>query len=122
MKSTIHVTGLEIYGYIGVSEAERQIGHRLKLDLSVEFQLDTNAPDELAQTVDYGELVALTHRIITESKGLTLEFLGQTIIRQILSSFPNVNSATISLKKIAPPIPFIVESVGVTLSSSRNDL
>ena len=52
---TIEITGLSLYTHHGVTEAEREVGQRLVLDLRLEVgECDATVTDMVEDTVDYG--------------------------------------------------------------------
>jgi 7,8-dihydroneopterin aldolase/epimerase/oxygenase len=57
---TIEITGLSLYTHHGVSEAEREVGQRLVLDLRLDVgETDATATDALEDTIDYAEVCQL---------------------------------------------------------------
>ena len=61
---TIEIAGLSLYTHLGVSEAEREVGQRLVIDLRLEVgDCDAILTDRVEDTIDYAEVceaVALT--------------------------------------------------------------
>ncbi len=54
---TIEITGLSLYTHHGVTAAEREIGQRLLIDLTLEVgEVDATVTDLVEDTVDYGEV------------------------------------------------------------------
>src|SRR5439155_14168054 len=57
MADRILLRSIEFYGYHGVAEAERLIGHRFSADVALTTDLErAGAIDDLDATVDYGEV------------------------------------------------------------------
>ena len=57
---TIEITGLSLYTHHGVSEAEREVGQRLVLDLRLDVgETDATVTDRIEDTVDYAEVCQL---------------------------------------------------------------
>ena len=54
---TVEITGLSLYTQHGVSEAERELGQRLVIDVAFELaDCDAMVTDRIEDTVDYGAL------------------------------------------------------------------
>ena len=57
---TIEITGLSLYTHHGVSDAEREVGQRLVIDLRLDLgETDATVTDDVADTVDYGDVCQL---------------------------------------------------------------
>src|SRR5438445_10733169 len=57
---TIEITGLSLYTHHGVSEAEREVGQRLVIDLRLDGgHADATVTDAIEDTVDYAEVCQL---------------------------------------------------------------
>jgi dihydroneopterin aldolase len=57
---TIEISGLSLYTHHGVSEAEREVGQRLVLDLRLDVgETDATVTDSIEDTVDYAEVCQL---------------------------------------------------------------
>ncbi len=70
---TIEVTGLSLYTHHGVSEAEREIGQRLVLDLRIEAgTCDATVTDRVEDTVDYGEVCQVVALVAPQRSYKTL--------------------------------------------------
>ncbi len=75
---TIEITGLSLYTNHGVSEAEREVGQRLVLDLRLDIgETDATVTDSIEDTVDYAEVCQLVALIAQQRSHKTLERLVQ---------------------------------------------
>ena len=82
---TIEVTGLSLYTHHGVSEAEREIGQRLVLDLRIEVgSCDATVTDRVEDTVDYGEVCQTVALVAQQRSYKTLERLCTAIADRLL--------------------------------------
>src|SRR5207244_5766198 len=76
----IEVRGLSIYTHHGVTEAEREIGQRLEIDVSFDVpDCDAVLTDRLEDTVDYAEVCDIVALAATERSYKTLERLCDVI-------------------------------------------
>ena len=110
---TIEVTGLSLYTHHGVTEAEREVGQRLVLDLRLEVgESDATVTDRVEDTVDYAR--GLPGRRARRPAALlpTLERLCSAVADRLLADF-EVESVWVKATKPEPPIPLPVEEVSV---------
>ena len=111
----VEVRGLEAFGPHGVSEAERELGTRVVIDIAFTVPGSAaTADDELEETVDYGAVSALAAEIVRERVCKTLERLCALIADAIAERW-EVSDLEIRIAKPEPPMPEVVEDVAVTL-------
>lgn len=110
---TIEISGLSLYTHHGVSEAERELGQRLVLDLRLDIgDSDATATDSIADTVDYAEVCQLVALIAQQRSHRTLERLCATIADRLLADY-ELESVWVKVSKPEPPIALAVEEVSV---------
>jgi dihydroneopterin aldolase len=110
----VELTGLEAFGPHGVTEAEREVGCLIELDIS--FTVDSTAveTDELEGTVDYGAVARLATSIVRDRSCRTIERLGGLIADEIAAAF-DVTEIEVRVAKPAPPIPETIADVAVVI-------
>jgi 7,8-dihydroneopterin aldolase/epimerase/oxygenase len=110
---TIEISGLSLYTHHGVSEAEREIGQRLLIDLRLDVgESDATVTDRIEDTVDYGEVCQLVALVAQQRSYHTLERLCSAIADRLLSDF-ELDGVWVKAAKPEPPIPLPVEDVSV---------
>ncbi len=110
---TVEITGLSLYTHHGVSEAEREVGQRLVLDLRLDIgQSDATVTDSIEDTVDYGEVCQLVALIAQQRSHKTLERLCSSIANRLLADY-DVEGVWVKATKPEPPIPLTVDEVSV---------
>lgn len=110
---TIEVNGLSLYTHHGVTEAEREVGQRLVLDLRLDVgECDATVTDHVEDTVDYAEVVQRVALVAQQRSYRTLERLCTAIADALLSDF-EAESVWVKAAKPEPPIPLPVEEVAV---------
>jgi dihydroneopterin aldolase len=110
---TIEISGLSLYTHHGVSEAEREIGQRLLIDLRLDVgESDATVTDRIEDTVDYGEVCQLVALVAQQRSYRTLERLCSAIADRLLSDF-DLDGVWVKASKPEPPIPLPVEDVSV---------
>lgn len=102
---SIQVKGIRAYGYVGYLPEERVLGQWFEVDLTLWVDLETaGKTDNIEDTVDYREAIALVKELITTAKFDLVEKLISAIADKILS-IEKVSQVRVQLSKPAAPIP-----------------
>jgi dihydroneopterin aldolase len=110
---TIEITGLSLYTHHGVSEAEREVGQRLVIDLRLDVgETDATATDSIEDTVDYAEVCRLVALVAQQRSHKTLERLCSTIAQRLLDDY-DLEAVWVKAAKPEPPIALSVDEVSV---------
>jgi len=112
----ITIKNLIVQAHHGVLEQERRVGNAFRINLSVEvLRMDAMITDDLADTVNYAEIVEIIRQSMSHSRNL-LEAAAGDIIKALEERYSQeLSSGIITIEKLAPPIPAEMESVGVTI-------
>lgn len=119
MTDRITLTGLYAHGRHGVFEAERRDGQTFVVDAVVE--LDTRsaaASDDVADTVDYGDLARRLVAIVQGEPVDLLETLSARLADAVLAD-SRVDAVEITVHKPQAPVGVPVEDVAVTIRRER---
>jgi dihydroneopterin aldolase len=112
---TIEITGLSLYTHHGVSEAEREVGQRLVLDLRLDVgETDATATDALEDTIDYAEVCQLVALVVQQRSHKTLERLCSVVADRLLGDYA-LEGVWVKATKPEPPIPLSVDEVSVEI-------
>lgn len=112
----IYVTGLRVVGHHGVLPEEQTRAQPFEIDLDLEIDLRTaGASDDLADTVDYGALAELAATIVTTERYALLERLAARLAEACRAD-TRVTRATVTVKKLRPPVPVAVEHTAVRVT------
>jgi len=110
---TIEITGLSLYTRHGVSEAEREVGQRLVIDVRLDLgESDATATDAIEDTVDYAEVCQLIALVAQQRSHKTLERLCSTIANRLLDDY-DLEGVWVKASKPEPPIALSVDEVSV---------
>ena len=110
---TVEITGLSLYTQHGVSEAERELGQRLVIDVAFELaDCDAMVTDRVEDTVDYGEVCEQVALAAQERSYRTLERLCAAIADRLMERY-GADSVRVKAAKPEPPIPLPVDEVSV---------
>ncbi|MFM2314528.1 MAG: hypothetical protein RLZZ04_3804 [Cyanobacteriota bacterium] len=102
---SIQVNGIRAYGYVGYLPEERILGQWFEVDLTLWVDLTIAAEsDEITDTLDYREAIAIVKQQITTAKFALVEKLVSAIADQLLS-LEKVHQVRVQLSKPAAPIP-----------------
>jgi 7,8-dihydroneopterin aldolase/epimerase/oxygenase len=109
----IEVRGLRVDAVHGVLDVERRQAQPFEIDL--DLYLDTApaaASDDLADTVDYGATVEAALAVMRGAPHDLLESLAGAIADAVLAD-GRVVAATVTVRKLRPPLSHDVTSTGV---------
>jgi dihydroneopterin aldolase len=110
---TIEITGLSLYTHHGVSDAEREVGQRLVIDLRLDVgEADATITDSIEDTVDYAEVCQLVALVAQQRSHKTLERLCSTIAQRLLDDY-GLEAVWVKAAKPEPPIALSVDEVSV---------
>ena len=112
----IRVKNIECYSYHGCMEEEAKIGQNYQVNVQIDVDFSEAANnDDLTKTIDYCDI----NRIVEEEMAIRsklIEHVGQRILNRFKGTFSTMESATVEIIKINPPIDGNVDSVSVELS------
>lgn len=112
----VELRGLSIYTHHGVSEAEREIGQRLEIDISFDVpHCDAVLTDRIEDTVDYGDVADIVMLAATERSYRTLERLCHVICERLAERY-SCDSVTVRAAKPEPPLPLAIDEVAVEVT------
>jgi len=117
--NTIKVTNIRVYSYHGCLNEETKIGSDYLVNVSVTADLSKSAQsDALEDTVDY----VFLNQVVKEEMAVASKLL-ETVCERILARFiqesPLIDTATVAISKLNPPIGGDVEMVTVEMSKTH---
>ena len=112
---TIEISGLSLFTHVGVTEAEREVGQRLVLDVRIDAgEGDATVTDRIEDTIDYGQVCDTANLVAQQRTYKTLERLCAAIADRILEQY-EAHAVWVKAAKPEPPLPFSIEEVSVEL-------
>ncbi len=116
----IEIRGLHVLGTHGVLPEERVRAQPFEVDLDLGLDLGpAGDTDDLADTVDYGDVVARVIAVVAGTRSYQLlEALAGAIASEALAD-PRVVSTTVAVRKLRPPLAAELASVGVRITRRR---
>jgi 7,8-dihydroneopterin aldolase/epimerase/oxygenase len=113
---TVEVRGLSIYTYHGVSEAEREVGQRLVIDVWLRpASCEAVTTDRLEDTADYGAVASLAAEVARAESRLTLERVAAEIGERLVERF-DAAGVVVRASKPEPPLELPVGATAVRVA------
>ncbi len=120
MSDRIELTGIRGYGYHGVFGEERANGQDFIVDVALHCDLQTaGRGDDLATTIDYGDLAVRIHQIIEGEPVNLIEALAERIADEVLKN-ALVQEVIVTVHKPSAPITVPFQDVTVTITRRRD--
>jgi len=115
----IELRGLRVRGHHGVYEHERRDGQDFVVDVTVWLDLGpAAASDDLAHTLNYGELAQRTAAIVAGPPADLIETVAGRIADDVLTD-QRVRAVEVTLHKPQAPIPLDFADVAVVVQRTR---
>jgi dihydroneopterin aldolase len=123
MLTTIHIAGLQTFGYHGLFAEERSLGQKFAFDIDATLNpAPTHRADDLQASIRYDAVVDAAVSLAGARKYQTLEALGEAVAIGLLRRFPLIDTVSVGVSKFSPPIPHTLSKVGIAVRLARSDL
>jgi len=109
---TIHLHHLRFFSFHGVHEEETVLGNDFEVNVDVTFTSNETIT-RLHQTVNYVKVYDIIKQQMQIPTAL-LETVAQDLAQKIYDADNRIISISINIKKLHPPIPNFLGSVGVS--------
>lgn len=119
MQSTITIENMAFYAYHGCFSEEQSIGTHFLVD--VEFEQDSSCAvqsDNLADTVNYLSVYQTVKDEMNVNSKL-IEHLAHRVLQQLLTKYSAMQSVSIKIKKMNPPLGGKMQNVAVQMRLER---
>lgn len=121
MADQIIVTGIRGIGHHGVFDHERRDGQEFSVDVCLDVSTSTAAgSDDLADTVDYGQVAIAVHALIVGEPVDLVETLAERVAAACLA-FQGVEQVEVVVHKPSAPIPVPFDDVQLRIVRRRAD-
>ena len=109
----IELRGLRVLGTIGALPEEQGRAQPFEIDLDVHADLGPSGQsDVLADTLDYGRLVAAAHDVVATERHQLLERVAQRIADAVLAVDRRALAVRVTVRKLRPPVPYDLDTRG----------
>ena len=120
MSDRIEIRDLRVTGTHGALPEERDRAQPFAVDIVAWLDMTAaQESDELADTVDYGELAHAAADVVGGRSYRLLEALAGRLASALLISDPRLEAVEVSVRKLRPPLALDVGSTGVRVRRSR---
>jgi dihydroneopterin aldolase len=100
----IRLNDIVLFAHLGVTEAEREVGQRIHIDVTLSADLRrAGETDALADTISYEAVYRCIQKVIEVHRHKLMESLATRIIETVFSEFP---ADRICIKMRKPNVPF----------------
>jgi dihydroneopterin aldolase len=115
----IFLEDVRFYGHHGVTPAQQTVGAWFSVDAELSLNLaPAMLSDDLATTIDYGEVGRRIVEVGTKERSNLLERLAGMLAEALLREFP-IREVRIRLRKLTAPMEGILGVPGVELTRRR---
>lgn len=112
----IEIENIEFHANHGHFKEEQVIGNTFLVDLRIEYNsLKAQESDNLKDTVNYQKAFEIVKREMAIKSHL-LEHVGNRILESLTNELVGIETATVKVSKVNPPMGGKIEKVSVTLS------
>lgn len=116
----IEVKGLRVLGVHGLLAEERERAQPFELDFELWLDLEqAGRTDDLQATADYGALAAAAADVVARRSFGLLESVATTVADVLLEQERRASRVSVTVRKVRPPLPLDVGSVGVRIDRRR---
>jgi len=122
MNARILMKNLVFFGRHGDIPAERELGQRFIIDLTLSLDIaEVARTDRLDSTADYVAVYELCRAIVEGEPVNLLETLAARLVDRILAETPRLTAVEIVVKKPGVPLRGAVDYVAVELTRTREE-
>ncbi len=101
----------------GVHNEEEVLGQRFFVDAVMQVSQDGALEnDSIEGTVDYGVVFSVIEEIVTGRRRYLIEALALEVAKAVCNRFPQITSATITIRKPHAAVPGILDYAEVTVT------
>lgn len=117
--SIIRIEKMNFYAFHGCFAEEREIGTRFRVDVAMKVDtLKAEKSDDINDTVNYLEVYQLVKKQMMIPSHL-LEHVARRIGEAVIAHFPDVESITVKVSKLNPPLGGQMDCVSVEVETTR---
>ena len=120
MADRIFLANMEFMAHVGAHDEERSERQVIQIDLEIVTDLrEGGKSDDLAQTVDYGEVFKRCRDVVEEGSFNLVEAVAEAVASNVLAGFTRIESVTVRVRKPGVPIDGVLDFAGVEIQRSR---
>ncbi len=121
MTDRIILKRIALYGNHGLLAEEKRLGQRFYISLDCRIDLrKAGETDDLHQTVSYDKLAEIVTTISANTRFKLIEAFAEAIAREILATFPLIESLKVRIDKPSAPVPAILDEIAIEIERHRH--
>lgn len=121
MTDRIILKRIALYGNHGLLAEEKRLGQRFYISLDCRIDLrKAGETDDLHQTVSYDKLAEIVSTISSNTRFKLIEAFAEAIAREILATFPLIESLKVRIDKPSAPVPAILDEIAIEIERHRH--
>jgi 7,8-dihydroneopterin aldolase/epimerase/oxygenase len=114
---TIFISELKVKTKLGVPEWERMVPQTIILDIEIGYDLSKSCKsDAIADTIDYGAVVARIQTTLKENSFQLVEALAEHVCQLVLKEF---KAESVKIKVAKPAILTGLKALGIVIERSK---
>jgi len=103
-RDIVRLNDIVLFAHLGVTQAERELGQRIHIDLELETDLTAaSRSDALEDTLDYEAVYRRVEAVVEESRHRLVESLAGTLIEVLFGEF---SPRRVRIRVRKPNVPF----------------
>lgn len=116
MNGIIQIEGMEFYAYHGCFREEQIVGSKFLVDISIQTECGkATQTDSIKDALNYQKVYELIKEEMSLKSHL-LEHVAGRILDSLYKNFNGIETTTLKISKVNPPVGGQVNKVSVTLS------
>jgi len=120
VSDVIELRELRCSAVIGVLSEERERPQPLAFDIDIVRPFEEAAMnDDISETTNYANVLTLAASVAGEGAFLLLETLAYRVAYEVLAFDAAISSVCVAVRKLRPPVPEDVATVGVRCTVQR---
>jgi dihydroneopterin aldolase len=120
VSDVIELRELRCAAVVGVLSEERNRAQPLAFDIDIARPFEEAAMnDDIAATTNYASVLSLAAQVASDGAFLLLETLAYRVAHEVLALDTAITSVTVAVRKLRPPVPEDVATVGVRCTVQR---
>ena len=117
----IRLKNIQLYGFHGVNESEKDLGGRFEVDVELYLSLQSSSiSDNLKDTINYESIYKIVDSCVKRDKFNLIEALANSIAKDILKDH-RIESIVVRVRKPHAPIKGVLDTIEVEIERSQKD-